>query len=144
MCQVIWATSRKHRDDAKRFPCKYCKKYRGSNGFKRRDHLVQHVRNYHHIGEDSRGHYDAYALWCPSIGCSDHADSPNNVGKRQAFHNSTQYIKHLRTVHDQSDLPCPQPGCDRVNSKGYFRPADLRNHLRKVHGTDGSLGGDRI
>ncbi|KAJ5058630.1 hypothetical protein J3E72DRAFT_196388, partial [Bipolaris maydis] len=136
---------RKHRDDAKRFPCKYCKKYRGSNGFKRRDHLTQHIRNYHHIGEDGSRRYSTFeCFWCPIIGCSDHKDSPNNVGKSRAFYVSKEYIKHLRTVHDQSDFPCPQPGCDRVNSKGYFRKADLRNHLRKVHGTDGSLEGDEI
>lgn len=42
----------------------------------------------------------------------------------------------MRTVHDESDFPCPRPGCDRINGKGYYRKADLRSHLRKVHGVD--------
>lgn len=47
----------------------------------------------------------------------------------------------MRTVHDESEFPCLQPGCDRINAKGYFRKSDLRAHLRKVHGTDGFSGG---
>ena len=35
-------------DDPK-YPCKFCKRYQGSDGFKRRDHLRQHIRNYHHL-----------------------------------------------------------------------------------------------
>jgi hypothetical protein len=45
----------------------------------------------------------------------------------------------MRTVHDESEFSCPQAGCVRVNGKGYFRDYDLRAHLRKVHGTDGSF-----
>jgi hypothetical protein len=134
---------RKHRDDAKCFPCKYCKKYRGSNGFKRKDHLTQHIRNYHHIGED-----DALSdvpwgrRWCSKIGCSHHRDSSERFAKRSVFSTSAEYTKHMRTVHNESEYPCPQPGCNRVNGNGYFRESDLRNHLRKVHGTDGALEGD--
>jgi hypothetical protein len=47
----------------------------------------------------------------------------------------------MRTVHDESEFPCLQPGCDRINAKGYFRKSDLRAHLRKFHGTDGFSGG---
>ena len=39
-------------------------------------------------------------------------------------------------------FPAPRPGCDRVNGKGYFRKADFRAHLRKVHGTDSALPDD--
>ena len=40
---------RTHRKNARRFQCHYCKKYRGKNGFSRKDHLASHVKNYHHI-----------------------------------------------------------------------------------------------
>ena len=111
-----------HREDAKRFPCKYCRKYRGSNGFKRKDHLTQHLRGYHHIGKEDteRGLY-TYKTSCSYEGCD--AD----VWLR------ADYVKHMRTVHSASDFPCTEAGCDRVAAKGYFRKADLRIHLKKVH-----------
>jgi len=130
---------RTHREDAKRFPCKYCKKYRGKSAFKRKDHLTQHVRNYHHIGEDKqRGHLHN-RQWCPKKECTESKPVPllnRDVG---VFTSSKEWVKHMRTVHDESEFPCPQPGCDRIDGKGYFREADLRAHLRKVHGTDGTF-----
>jgi len=130
---------RTHREDAKRFPCKYCRKYRGKNAFKRKDHLTQHVRNYHHIGEGEQiGHMDD-RKWCPKARCTE--SKPATVSWRApgVFASSKEWVKHMRTVHDESGFSCPQHGCDRINGNGYFRPADLRAHLRKVHGTDGSL-----
>jgi hypothetical protein len=130
---------RTHQKDARRFPCKYCKKYKGKNGFKRKDHLTQHVRNYHHIGEDdiSSRHW---RKWCPKLDCTE--SRPAGVpmwSDQSAFPSSKECINHIRTEHDESEFSCPQPGCDRVNGKGYFRKNDLRAHLRKVHGTDGSF-----
>ena len=128
-----------HQKDAKRFPCKYCKKYRGKNGFKRKDHLTQHVRNYHHIGEDDIS-VSCHRKWCPKADCT----KSKPVGAywsstENAFLSSKEWTNHIRTEHDESALSCPQPGCDRVNGKGYFSDAALRSHLRKVHGTDGSF-----
>jgi len=56
--------------------------------------------------------------------------------KSTAFASSAEWIKHMRTVHDESIFSCLHPGCDRVNGRGYFRNADIRSHVRKVHGTD--------
>ena len=128
-----------HQKDAKRFPCKYCKKYRGKNGFKRKDHLTQHVRNYHHIGEDSTSS-SFWGFWCSKSDCT--KSRPAEVARFSGggpFPSSKEWINHMRTEHDESEFSCPQPGCDRVNGKGYFRSADLRSHLRRVHGTDGSF-----
>jgi uncharacterized Zn-finger protein len=38
--------------DEPKHPCKYCRRHRGANGFRRRDHLTQHIRNYHHLELD--------------------------------------------------------------------------------------------
>ena len=130
---------RDHLPDVRRFPCRYCKKYRGKNGFKRKDHLTQHVRNYHHIGEDSTSSMHWYT-WCPKSDCT--KSEPAGVAgysAESAFSSSKQWFSHMRTEHDECEHSCPQPGCDRVKGKGYFRAADLRTHLRKVHGTDGSF-----
>ena len=37
-----------------KYPCTYCKLPRGPNGFRRLDHLKQHIRDYHHL-EAMRG-----------------------------------------------------------------------------------------
>ena len=129
---------RTHRHDAKRFPCKYCKTYRGKSAFKRKDHLTQHVRNYHHIGEGD--HVAKWnRKWCQKKECTESRPDPMSLPGPGVFTSSKEWVKHMRTVHDESIFSCPQHGCDRINGNGYFRPADLRTHLRKVHGTDGSF-----
>jgi hypothetical protein len=129
-----------HQKDAKRHPCKYCKKHRGSNGFKRKDHLTQHLRNYPHIGEQNvMGNLD-------TRGACHHEDCEYFVLRRPigqylprekwTFKTSAEWVTHMRVVHDESEFPCPMAGCGRVRGKGYFRKADLRAHLRKVHEID--------
>ncbi|KAH6881953.1 hypothetical protein BKA58DRAFT_372474 [Alternaria rosae] len=130
---------RTHREDAKRFPCMHCRKYQGKNGFKRKDHLTQHLRNYHHIGEDKQVGHLRDRKWCPKKECTESRPASVAFWEEGVFRESKEWVKHVRTVHDESEFSCPQAGCDRVNGKGYFRPADLRVHLRKVHGTDGSF-----
>jgi uncharacterized Zn-finger protein len=138
---------RSHGQSAKRLSCSYCKKYRGSNGFQRKDHLTQHIRNYHHIGEDEVWRvsldksYDRE--WCPKAGCSEAKPLSVIWGNPAVFASSTDYVEHMRKVHNDSDFHCPQPGCDRINGKGYFRKPDLRAHVRKVHDTDGTLETDK-
>ena len=127
---------RKHQDDAVRFPCRYCRKYRGKEGFKRKDHLTQHIRNYHHIGEDEVKRRKHYRPWCSKQGCNMSQSVWAGDSKSTAFASSTEWIKHMRTVHDESIFPCLHPGCDRIDGKGYFREADIRTHVHKVHGTD--------
>ena len=130
---------RTHQEDAKRFPCKYCKKYRGKNAFGRKDHLTQHVRGYHHINEGGQGETPYDRKWCPKKDCIDTIPSMADYRQPGVFRSPKEWFKHVRTVHDESEYSCPQHGCDRVNGKGYFREADLRAHLRKVHGTDGTF-----
>lgn len=133
---------RKHQDDAKRFPCKYCRKYRGKNGFTRRDHLTQHIRNYHHIQSDETTRALEYnRRFCPRDECSESMPRPARWDAQPKFASSAAWMKHMRTVHEASEYSCPQPGCDRIGGMGYFRGADLSTHLRKAHGTDGSLEG---
>lgn len=120
-----------HQEDAERFPCKYCKKYRGTNGFKRKDHLTQHLRGYHHIGENE-ALKSSTGYSCTVQDCSEYRKlyrwQPGH-----AFTKRPDYVKHMKAVHDTSEFPCPKPGCERVGGKGYFRIADIRGHLKKVH-----------
>jgi hypothetical protein len=75
-------------------------------------------------------------------GCSEYKPKDATWEMPCAFASSKAWIEHMRTVHDKCEFSFPQPGCDRINAKGYFRKYDLRAHLRKVHGTDGSLEDD--
>ncbi|KAH7132201.1 hypothetical protein B0J11DRAFT_521071 [Dendryphion nanum] len=135
---------RTHQKDAQRFPCTYCKKYRGENGFKRKDHLRQHVRNYHHIEDVESGTQlllnSSRKYACPCMACPQYRQNPF----RGPFKKFSEYMAHMKSVHNESDYPCPEPNCERVDGKGYFRKADLRTHLRKIHGTDGALAGDQV
>jgi hypothetical protein len=121
-----------HQEEAERFPCKYCKKYRGTNGFKRKDHLNQHVRGYHHIGEDE-ALKSSTGFSCTEKDCSEYRELNHKWDTGHAFTKRPDYVKHMKTVHDTSEFPCSEPGCERVGAKGYFRIADIRAHLRKVH-----------
>ncbi|KAF2262968.1 hypothetical protein CC78DRAFT_293360 [Lojkania enalia] len=120
-----------HEEHSKRFPCKYWKKYRGSNGFKGKDHLTRHLRGSHHIGEEgARDPWYIIPKFCP------HENSPEHrFGtflewyKNLPFKKPADYAKHMRTVQD----PCTEPDCDRVGAKGYFRQADLRIHMKKAY-----------
>ena len=129
--------------DNKRHACKYCKKYRGANGFKRKYHLTQHIRNYHHIAD----HEDAIGplidrAFCPRESCASSRFGRNFWGPERVFEKSAEWIKHMRTIHQECGFPYPKAGCDRVNGKGYLGQADPRAHLRKVHSVSRRLEGD--
>jgi uncharacterized Zn-finger protein len=119
----------RHQEDVKRHSCKYCKKYRGNNEFKRKDHLVQHLRNFHHIGEDEakEGSWSSY----PHQDCTAyrHVSRFNDA----PFKRTSELTTHMKKVHNESPFPCPILGCDRVNGKGYFRRRDLIKHKQKKH-----------
>jgi hypothetical protein len=128
-----------HQEDVKRHSCKYCPKYRGENGFKRKDHLMQHLRNYHHIGEDS-ANKDHRRNSCRHKDCEAYRDGawyswgPKPDFKHHSFQKISDYTAHMRKVHNESPFPCSFLGCSKVEGKGYFRKRDLIKHQQKVHG----------
>lgn len=122
-----------HKDNIARFPCPHCPKYQDENGFIRRDHLTQHLRNFHRIGEPQMSGKNRC---CPHRSCPMYRErlyqgTDVNDGP---FRTSSEYIAHMRTIHDESPLPCPVPGCTRVGGRGYFRESDLLRHQRNCHG----------
>ncbi|KAL1630347.1 hypothetical protein SLS56_005022 [Neofusicoccum ribis] len=139
---VLQRHVRTHRTNVQRFTCPHCRRHRGADGFKRKDHLTQHLRNYHHIGVDNFDQYLAHQRSCPHEGCPDWRPTKSGWGRRShvtdrrghAFNKSSDYIAHMRKVHSESDFPCTEPDCDRVGQKGYFRMRDLLKHKLKAHG----------
>lgn len=124
-----------HTDNAMRYSCPYCKKYKGKFGFKRNDHLTQHLRNYHHIGEHDNGSYQVRS--CPHHDCLAYRGTVDRSGSGchfdNAFKKASEFTKHMKDVHDESPFPCTIAGCSRVRRKGYFRKRDLVKHVAKAH-----------
>lgn len=122
------------------YPCTHCAKYAGNKGFKRRDHLRQHLRGYHHIGNDT---VPSRAASCPHVSCScyraaAYADNGNPRRYRleegaHAFPSRKLFQEHMRKVHDETPFQCPAARCERKGAKGWFRPSDFVKHHRKEH-----------
>ncbi|TVY40177.1 RB-associated KRAB zinc finger protein [Lachnellula occidentalis] len=131
-------------DDPK-YPCKYCRRHRGANGFRRRDHLTQHIRNYHHLEMDdestgvSASRFELYFPVCTHSDCPQYRDEafktlPRSTQKtNKPFPTQSAYTKHMREEHNECAFPCDIQGCDRVGRRGYFREKDMMKHRRGSH-----------
>jgi hypothetical protein len=133
-------------DDPK-YPCKYCKRHRGAEGFRRLDHLNQHMRNYHHheidkepIEQKAKSTRLKYSFpVCPHLDCPQYRDGPFKElplrvqAQQKPFESQSAYTKHMREVHNECTFPCDVAGCDRVGRRGYFREKDLLKHRREQH-----------
>ena len=128
--------------EIRKHPCIYCKRHRGEQSFKRKDHLMQHLRGYHHIGNDEKANIhkcEVSQLFCPHASCPQHrgpAYFKLSWWDRQAiapFGVKSEYTEHMRKIHNESPFPCDITGCSRVEGKGYFREADLIKHRKKEH-----------
>lgn len=112
-----------HSQSVPRHPCPHCRKYRGDNGFKRKDHLRQHIRNYHHIDanaqdpntDESAGHP------CTFEGCD-----------KTDFETEKLMKIHLKKEHP-SPYQCSYPGCHRIGTNGWMRERDMVKHMKKNH-----------
>ncbi|KAF0328140.1 amp-binding enzyme protein [Colletotrichum asianum] len=130
-----------------KYPCSFCKKHRGNNGFKRRDHLVQHIRGYHKFEAEEklgdilpsrRGKYGIPPV-CPYPGCEFHRGdffkdlSAEEQRSTKPFSTQAEYTKHMKEAHDFTPFPCNVAGCIKTGKKGYSREKDLINHRKKEH-----------
>jgi len=113
-------------------PCPYCSKFRDERAFPRKDHLAQHIRNYHHIEDDSAdGPPELYC--CHYKDCSYHTANRQFARRGPTLNSRSKLTKHLREAHNESPFPCPETGCHRVGSQGYFRKKDLIQHQKNQH-----------
>jgi hypothetical protein len=129
------------------FPCKYCKLHRGADGFRRKDHLMQHIRNYHHheidvnfdtndgSGSSPRLKYSFPV--CSHEGCHQYrTDAFKNLPRSvqeadKPFASQAAYTKHMREEHNETAFPCDIQGCSRIGRRGYSREKDLIKHRRE-------------
>ncbi|CRK24229.1 hypothetical protein BN1723_013213 [Verticillium longisporum] len=132
--------------DMPKHPCRYCRRHRGRNGFKRKDHLLQHIRAFHQFDtgespnsrQSNRGIYDAPKT-CPHLECfgyrdeSFHALEAAEQDKDRPFNGQKDFNEHMRKVHDETPFPCCVSGCDRVGAKGYLLQKALVKHHAAKH-----------
>ena len=127
-------------------PCRYCKRHRGPNGFRRLDHLMQHIRNYHHHevdieqGDEMDNSRIKYKVpICPHPDCPEFRNETFKQQLRQVqqankpFASQSAFTKHMRDEHNECTFPCDVAGCERVGRRGYFREKDLLKHRRTQH-----------
>ena len=135
-----------HKKNGPRHSCPHCHTYRGKNGFRRKDHLRQHIRNYHHIDELEQFHLCSL---CNKVfkfeELTDHMRHQHNslpfvcshklcdrVGMN-GFDTERLMKAHLKKYHP-SEFQCSEPGCDRVGTKGWMRKRDMVKHMKNAHG----------
>ncbi|KAL6413993.1 AMP-binding enzyme [Ilyonectria robusta] len=128
-------------------PCPYCKRHRGKSAFHRRDHLKQHIVEYHKFDNEetipciksSKSQRFPPIGVCHEPTCPDYRDtsfyflSRFERNKMAPFLKLSEYNKHMRDAHSITPFPCPASGCGRVGAKGYIREKDLMNHHRSMH-----------
>lgn len=131
---------RTNKAEAQKYACPHCKSCPGGKSFKRKDHLTQHIRGYHHIVIDKYHHMDEYFdFLCPHPDClqyrqPDFADLALDIRRKiKPFGSFKEFTQHMRTVHDDAPYPCDVRGCLRVRGKGYIRRLDLIKHRKREH-----------
>ncbi|KAI8625892.1 hypothetical protein F5Y19DRAFT_466884 [Xylariaceae sp. FL1651] len=129
------------------FPCTFCKRHQGKHAFRRRDHLVQHLRGYHKLESEEidkicpskRSLKNVQVSTCHHLGCDGYRDEnflslPWIEQKQQRpFQKQSEYNKHMRDNHKETPFPCKVVDCDRNGAKGFLREKDLMKHLASKH-----------
>ncbi|KAI0802325.1 hypothetical protein GGR55DRAFT_454953 [Xylaria sp. FL0064] len=133
--------------ESAKYPCTFCRRHRGKTAFRRRDHLVQHLKGYHkmepeeinNISPPTSRVQSRQILSCPVGDCEAYRDGAfkalpwRTQVEGRPFQKQSDYNKHMRDVHKESAFSCPVGSCDRVGAKGYMREKDLIKHLAEKH-----------
>lgn len=124
-----------------------CISYRGKNGFRRKDHLRQHIRKYHRMEdyELSGLCQECYFTYTSLEELADHMLQKHQssaylcIGKgcdrtgMNGFASGKELKAHVREDHS-STFQCSFLGCDRIGTKGWIRERDMDKHMEKKHG----------
>ncbi|KAI8622886.1 hypothetical protein F5Y19DRAFT_44021 [Xylariaceae sp. FL1651] len=134
------------RDSLPAYPCEHCSAYQGTDGFKRKDHLLQHLRVFHKYDASQLAesfaprkariynipvcHFnDCEYFRGPEFKALGAAEQENN----RPFTKQSDYTAHMKQEHDWSPYPCNFPGCRKVDRNGFFSPNALNKHFEKNH-----------
>ncbi|KAI0535381.1 hypothetical protein GGR58DRAFT_479319 [Xylaria digitata] len=134
------------KNDLPEYPCPECTRHQGKNGFKRKDHLRQHLKHGHNYDDDrlvalfpSREARRFEIPVCHNKNC-EYYRGPEfkelGIGeqeKNRPFEKQSDYTQHMKNEHDWSPHPCTVPGCSKVNGKGFFSPTAFEKHCKEKH-----------
>jgi hypothetical protein len=132
-----------HEDRVLRYPCPHCKKYKGINGFKRKDHLMQHMRGYHHIEDRGRRISSPWSLDLVSecLACDRKIYSFDSVGY---FYAHAEDEAHKDSARESLSRglsafhyfkACYFEGCPKCAKDSFKTQSEYTTHLKKDHGT---------
>ncbi|RYP36268.1 hypothetical protein DL767_003421 [Monosporascus sp. MG133] len=110
--------------DAPQYPCGYCYRHQGTNGFRRYDHLVQHLKVYHKI-EPVDGLSRKAAGSSPAVATALAVPIPGTVPVALGGNATTQV--------QVPPFPCTIAGCVRGGAYGFYRQVDLLEHQSMMH-----------
>ncbi|KAI1335278.1 hypothetical protein F5Y15DRAFT_255594 [Xylariaceae sp. FL0016] len=128
------------------WPCEDCAAHQGKDAFRRKDHLVQHLRVFHKLDQtdlDARFTprkarvYDVRT--CHFKHCEHYRDESfqelalGDQEDRRPFARQSDYTAHMKKDHDWSPYPCDVPDCKKTQGKGFFSSIALVNHREKHH-----------
>lgn len=121
-----------HQGSGKSYSCPHCPKYQEDGAFRRKDHLTQHMRQFHRIFCDGQGGQNYICLHDDCKLARTH--SPDH----SAFDTTAELYKHIRRTHKDTPYQCSIEGCQRINAGGWFRAHDRNVHQRAVHSEIGA------
>jgi hypothetical protein len=80
---------------ARMFSCHYCKLHQGANGFRQRNHLLQHIRNYHRIAKEGDVDTELLDPGMPNFPCR-HCNLHQGMN---GFRRRDHLLQHIRCYH---------------------------------------------
>ncbi|KAI0853788.1 hypothetical protein F5Y00DRAFT_257088 [Daldinia vernicosa] len=104
------------------YPCSYCKHHQGANGFRRLDHLVQHLKGFHKI--DTEDKLPKQRTGGPRAAVASVA------GRATVANEDNTGVVSLPQI---PPFPCTVIGCIKGGANGYLREMDLLEHQNMMH-----------
>ncbi|RYP77396.1 hypothetical protein DL771_001191 [Monosporascus sp. 5C6A] len=123
-CGQLAGLEERESSEAPQYPCEYCYRHQGANGFRRYDHLLQHLKGYHKI-ETVEGLSRKAAGSSPAVATAPAIPVAGTVPVAMGGNAPMQV--------QVPPFPCTIAGCARGGAYGFYRQVDLLEHQSMMH-----------